>query len=60
MLKEEFKTRWESNENGGGITFEDIGDCAKEWGLCNRPHIMDICLVKDMVLKAADIQEDKK
>lgn len=28
MTKEEFKVRWESNENGGGITFNDIANCA--------------------------------
>ncbi len=27
MTKEEFKRRWESDENGGGITYEDIATC---------------------------------
>lgn len=53
MTKQEFKSRWESNKNGGGITFNDIADCAIEWGISNHPKtslINDICY---SVLKAA-------
>jgi hypothetical protein len=32
MTKQEFKERWESSPDGGGITFDDIAKCAKEWG----------------------------
>lgn len=28
MTKAEFKRRWESDPDGGGITFDDIADCA--------------------------------
>ncbi len=34
--KEEFKKMWESDENGGGITFDDIIECALEWGLVDE------------------------
>lgn len=53
MDKNEFKNRWESNANGGGITFDDIGNCAVKWGICSTPHIMNIDHVRYMVLKAA-------
>lgn len=33
MTKEKFKKRWESNDNGGGITYEDIAKCAIKWGI---------------------------
>lgn len=33
MTKAQFKKRWDSNEDGGGITFDDIARCAVEWGL---------------------------
>lgn len=32
MTKEEFKTRWESNDEGGDITCNDIAECAKAKG----------------------------
>lgn len=53
MTKEEFKKCWESDDRGGGITFEDIADRAKEWGLFNRPRCCDINIVTYEVLKAA-------
>ena len=56
MTREEFKVRWES-DNGGGITYEDIADCAKAWGLCERPKCMNLALVTDKVLKAAQVVE---
>lgn len=33
MTKQEFKVRWESDANGGGITFNDIANCAGSWGV---------------------------
>ena len=54
MTKEEFKTRWESDSHGGGITFEDIADCAKKWGLFSTPKISPIYLVRYKVLKFAE------
>ena len=53
MTKEEFKNRWESDDDGGGITFDDIADCAKVWGLYSTPRIHDIFEVRRAVLKAA-------
>lgn len=32
MTREQFKTCWESSEDGGGITYDDIADCAIAWG----------------------------
>ena len=53
MTKDEFKTRWESNDDGGGITFDDIADCAKRWGIFSRPRTARIDLVRYRVLVAA-------
>lgn len=55
MNKQEFKKRWESNENGGGITFDDIANCAKEWGIASHPRTMQIDKVRYKVLSAADV-----
>ena len=57
MTKEEFKRRWEKDEHGDGITFDDVADCAKEWGLCSKPRIHDIHEVLKAVLKAANVKE---
>lgn len=54
MTKPEFKQRWESNENGGGITYEDIANCYVEWGLGTRPKTKPIFKVRYQVLKAAN------
>jgi len=53
MTKEEFQKRWDSNENGGGITFDDVADCAEAWGVCSRPRTKQINMVVKMVTKAA-------
>jgi len=53
MTKQEFKTRWESNERGGGITFNDIANCAVNWGISKSPKAMPINDVRYRVLKAA-------
>lgn len=53
MEREEFKKRWESDESGDGITFDDIANCAKAWGIASTPRIMQIDRVRYMVLKAA-------
>lgn len=55
MTKAEFKTRWESNDNGGGITFDDIAECAINWGIAKTPRIMSIDNVRYKVLKAAEV-----
>lgn len=60
MTKQQFKARWESSEDGGGITYDDIADCAIAWGLTDSPRTKDINRVRDMVLKAAGIEEAKE
>ena len=57
MTKKEFKERWEKNEAGGGITFDDIAQCAKDWGVSSRPKTMQIEFVRYMVLKAANTSD---
>jgi hypothetical protein len=62
MTKEQFKTRWESNDSGGGITFNEIAECAKAWGLYSTPRTSQINKVLYAVLKAAntkDVEEYK-
>ena len=53
MTKEEFKKRWESSYDGGGINLNDIADCAEAWGIASCPRTMPILLVRYLVLKAA-------
>ena len=57
MNKEEVKIRWESNENGGGITFNDIADCAKEWGISKSPRTMNMERVRYLVLRGAGTED---
>lgn len=54
MTKDEFKQRWESNDSGGGITYDDIADCAKAWGLFRTPKTSRIDVVRYRVLKEAN------
>lgn len=54
MTKYQFQKRWESNDDGGGITFDDIADCAKKWGIASNPRTMPIGEVTYKVLKAAN------
>lgn len=54
MTKDEFKQRWESNDNGGGITYDAIADCAKAWGLFRTPKTSRIDVVRYRVLKEAN------
>jgi hypothetical protein len=53
MTKQEFKARWESDDKGGGITFDDIAKCAIAWHVSSRPRIRPIDVVRYEVLKAA-------
>ncbi len=52
--KNMFKCLWEANDWGSGITYDDIADCAKDWGLYQTPRIHDIDTVTEAVLKAAN------
>jgi len=54
MTKQDFKARWESNDSGGGITFDDIAECAKAWNLFSTPMVAQIDKVRYAVLKAAE------
>lgn len=38
MTKEEFKERWDSDEDAGGITNAEIADCYVAWGLGESPY----------------------
>ncbi len=53
MTKEEFKKRWESDDDGGGITYDDIADCAKAWGLFSQPRSCQMSYIRYQILKAA-------
>lgn len=53
MTPEEFKVRWESDDNGGGITFDDIAECVKEWGLYPQPRTMRMETIRYAALKHA-------
>jgi hypothetical protein len=55
MTKEEFKKRWESDDDGGGISFNDIADCAVKWGLFSKPKTSRIDVVRYRVLKHAQV-----
>lgn len=55
MTREEFKTRWEKDTSGGGITWEDISKCYVEWGLGQRPKTQKMETVGNQVLGAAGI-----
>ena len=57
MTREEFKRRWESDDDGGGITFNDIADCYTAWGLGGTPRIKPINKVRYAVLKAANCND---
>lgn len=55
--KEEFKRLWEANDNGSGITFDDIADCAKAWGISSSPRTRPIDEIRYQVLKAAQTND---
>ncbi|WP_155524051.1 hypothetical protein [Nodosilinea nodulosa] len=50
MTKEEFKSRWESDSTGGGITFDEVAQCAKDWGIFGAPKTRPMDLVLYRVL----------
>lgn len=57
MTKDEFKRRWDSDDSGGGITYEDIANCYVAWGLGSTPRIKPIHQVRYVVLKAAGTKD---
>lgn len=56
MTKEKFKERWDT-EDGGGITFDDIAECAILWGLFSKPKTLPIFKVANTVLVAAGCEK---
>lgn len=57
--KAEFKKLWESDRSGGGITFEDVADCARDWGLYATPRIVQLDLVLEKVLLASEVEIER-
>lgn len=57
MTKKQFKKRWESSLDGGGITFDDVAECAVEWGISTCPRVMSICDIRYKVLKTASVND---
>lgn len=55
LTKPQFKRLWESDDEGGGLTFDDIADCAKEWGLYPSPRTARIEMVLYSVLDVANV-----
>ena len=53
MSKEQFAQRWDSDDDGGGINFDDIADCAVAWVIYAVPRIHPIHDVKDAVVTAS-------
>lgn len=60
LTKTKFKTRWESGPSGGGITFDEVADCAIAWGISSRPKTQAMGLVLYKVLLAAGVKGAKK
>ena len=57
MTKQQFKLRWESNDDGGGITNDDIANCAVEWGVHSRPRTQPFDRIIYLVLLAAQVSD---
>jgi hypothetical protein len=53
MTKAEFAERWDSGDDGDGVTVDDVADCAKAWGLFATPRIHHIGTVLAAVVKAS-------
>jgi len=57
MTKQEFKARWESDDDGG-ITMNEVAECAKAWGVCAKPKINPMQQVLYKVLVAAGVDAE--
>lgn len=55
--KEDFKRLWEANEHGSGITFDDIAECARAWGISSSPRTRPIDEIRYKVLIAAQVND---
>jgi len=54
LTKQQFKDNWNSDKCD--ITFEDIADCAVDWGIARKPKTMSMLRVCNMVLVAAGLE----
>lgn len=57
MTKDEFRKRWDGSEDGGGITWDDIADCAVEWGIFSKPKIHRMDVVANAVTAIAECKD---
>lgn len=53
MTKQEFAKRWDSDDEGGGITFDDIAECVVAWGVCPHPRSRPVDEVAKLVVAAS-------
>jgi hypothetical protein len=51
MTREEFARRWDSDASGGGISMDEVAECAQAWGLFAVPRIHPPHQVLDAVVK---------
>ena len=51
MTQKEFREKWAADQ----ITWDDIADCAKDWGIFQKPRCAPLNNVRYLVLTAADI-----
>ena len=58
MTKDEFRFRW--NKDDCDITFDEVAECAKEWGLYNHPRCCPMEEVRYRVLLAAGCEDAEK
>ena len=54
MTKQEFKARWESGEDVGGLTWQDIEYCGLCWGIYNTLTCVTSEELRYAVLVAAE------
>lgn len=57
MTKKEFAKRWDSDEDGGGITYEEIADCAIAWGITSHPRRQPMDYVASRVVAASGARD---
>lgn len=57
MTRAQFRKRWQSDDDGGGITMDDIAACAVAWGISSRPKTRPMGLIQYQVLKAAKVKD---
>jgi len=57
MTQKEFKERWESGDDGGGINNQEVAQCAIDWGVSSRPYTRSIDSILYQVLKAAEVSD---